>query len=44
LTRLGFGINVATCSHSTSGTVHDLIALICHSIPVPSHQSIIIYG
>jgi len=32
LTRLGFGIDVATCSHSTSGTVHDLTALIRHDI------------
>jgi hypothetical protein len=31
LIRLRFGINVATCSHSTSGTVHDLIALMRHS-------------
>jgi hypothetical protein len=32
LTRLGFGISVATRSHSRSGTVHDLTALIYHGI------------
>ena len=32
LTRLGFGISAATCSHSTSGTVHDLTVLIRHDI------------
>jgi hypothetical protein len=37
-TRLGLGINVATRSHSRSGTVHDLAALIRHNI-VTLHMS-----